>query len=267
LGLEHGAVRLGTQGWAYKDWVGVFYPPGTHPAEYLRFYSRVFDTVEIDTTFYGPPRPETARSWFDVTPDNFVFTAKMPQSITHDRRLQGAEAELVEFLTAMSLLGPKLGPILVQLPPSFTVEERPALTRFFEILPDEFEYAVEFRHKSWLQPRTAELLTERGIAWTNIDLHYMPRTVEITAPFTYIRWLGNRRDVKRLDRIVVDRGDDLDHWAGELDRISRRLQRIYGYMNNHYAGHSPASLRDLRTKMNLEAPDPKSLWSQTSLPM
>ncbi|HEV3309221.1 MAG TPA: DUF72 domain-containing protein, partial [Chloroflexota bacterium] len=185
----HARYHLGTQGWAYKDWVGGFYPPGTPASRYLEFYSRVFDTVELDTTFYGPPRAETVRSWFDSTPDDFVFAAKMPGIITHERRLVGTEADLVEFLDAVSLLGSKLGPLLVQLPPSFTFEEMSSLSKFLAILPEEFSYAVELRHESWLHPDTAKLLAEHHVAWTIIDLHYMPKTVHLTCDFTYVRWL------------------------------------------------------------------------------
>src|ERR1019366_6104721 len=104
-------LRLGCQGWHYKDWVGGFYPPGTPPSAYLAFYARIFDTVELDTTFYGPPRRETVRLWDEMTPDGFQFAAKMPKAITHDKRLAEAEADLVEFLTAMQGLGSTLGPI------------------------------------------------------------------------------------------------------------------------------------------------------------
>ena len=258
-------MRLGTQGFAYKDWVGVFYPEGTGPSDYLAFYSRIYDTVELDTTFYGPPRPETARAWRESTPEGFVFAAKMPRTITHDKRLVDAEHELVEFLTAMTELGPKLGPILIQLAPSFTADEFQSLAAFAAILPEEFRYAVELRHTSLLTQDTEDLLTRHRLAWANIDLHGMPRTTHFTTDFTYVRWLGNRSDVKRLNRIVVDRSDDLDHWAEELHRISRHVQRIYGYMNNHYAGHSPSSINELRSKMSLPVTDPKSLWGQRTL--
>lgn len=260
-------LRLGTQGWAYKDWLGAFYPPRTPASKQLEFYSRVFDTVELDTTFYGSPRPAAVKSWFDATPPEFIFAAKMPKIITHDRRLVDAEADLVDFLTAVQMLDSKLGPILVQLPPSFTTAEWSSLSSFLDILPEEFRYAVEFRHPSWIKGEAVQLLSEHEIAWAVIDLHDMPRTVQVTTDFTYVRWLGRRADVKRLDRIQLDRSADLDRWAAELDRISHDVQRIYGFMNNHYAGHSPTSLNDLRARMGLPVLDHKSLWPQQTLPM
>ena len=112
-------IRLGTQGWSYADWVGVFYPPQTKPSDYLRFYSQVFDTVELDTTFYSTPRPALVRSWAETTPDGFLFTAKLPQAITHEKHLKDCERELDAFVSAMRLLGPKLGALHIQLPPDF----------------------------------------------------------------------------------------------------------------------------------------------------
>ena len=237
-------IRLGTQGWHYKDWVGAFYPPGTPPSAYLPFYSRVFDAVELDTTFYGPPRPETIRLWDETTPENFRFAAKMPRTITHDKRLIDTEADLVEFLTVMQGLGSKLGPILIELPPSFEASEVHSLKRFLEILPEEFRYSVEFRHKSWHNHDTAELLRRHRIGWTVIDLHHLALDIRLTADFSYLRWLGNRRDITKLNLVQIDRSRDLEDWARRLDEIAEKVQRVYGFMNNHYAGHSPASVRE-----------------------
>lgn len=250
-GASQGILHVGTQGWAYRDWVGVFYPPDTKPRDYLRFYSQVFKAVELDTTFYGPPRPETVRHWMEQTPEDFTFTAKMPRIITHERNLFEAEGDLVEFLTAMQAFGDKLGPIVIQMPPSFRYDAKDTLEAFLKILPEEFEYAIEFRHASWSSSSVVELLARYGIAWTIVDLHYLPVRINITSPFTYIRLLGRRSDVKRLDRIVVDRTDALDRWAKEVDRLIEQNLRVYAFINNHYAGHSPASVRDLQSRLHV----------------
>jgi uncharacterized protein YecE (DUF72 family) len=253
-------IRLGTQGWSYRDWVGVFYPGGTPANGYLPFYSQVFDAVELDTTFYALPRPDAVSRWRDETPDQFQFAAKMPGAITHDRRLVGAEAELLEFLEAILGLGRKLGPILIQLPPSLEASDFQAVEGFLEILPTEFRYAIEFRHRSWNTAETHALLQEHNVAWTIIDLHYMPKNVHLTTDFTYVRWLGNRRDVTKLDRVQIDRSGDIHQWAQRLDEIAQKLQRIYGFMNNHYAGHSPASVHQLKAELKIDGTDPRSLW-------
>jgi uncharacterized protein YecE (DUF72 family) len=113
-------IYLGTQGWSYKDWVGSFYPAGTAARDFLACYAQQFGAVELDTTFYGTPTPSRVRTWFDVTPDDFLFTAKVPRSITHDRHLVDCREDFEEFVAIMRLLGHKLGPILIQLPPDFT---------------------------------------------------------------------------------------------------------------------------------------------------
>jgi uncharacterized protein YecE (DUF72 family) len=255
-------IYLGTQGWSYKDWVGPFYPPGTRAGDYLSRYAEIFDAVELDTTFYAIPRPELVDTWRRSTPDAFRFTAKLPRSITHDRHLVDSSEELAEFLSAMDLLGDKLGAILVQLPPDFTVEERPALEAFLDQLPDGYRFAAEFRHRSWLNEDTYELLTNHGVAWTMLDLHYMPRTDELTADFTYVRWLGDRRKIERMHEVQIDRRPQLDAWAERLDEVARKVQTIFGFANNHYSGHSPSDIRYMRERLGLpsrEAPEQGSL--------
>jgi uncharacterized protein YecE (DUF72 family) len=125
-----GRVRIGTQGWNYAAWVGPFYPEGTRPADMLPLYARAFDTVEVDSTFYATPPPNTVRGWASRAPDGFVFALKLPQEITHERHLRRAEAETDTFIERARILGPKLGPILVQLGPEFTPPDFPALAAF-----------------------------------------------------------------------------------------------------------------------------------------
>lgn len=256
-------IRLGTQGWSYKDWIGAFYPPGTKSNDYLSWYASQFDSVELDTTFYGAPRPSLVDGWNRATPSNFLFTAKLPRSITHDRHLVDAREEVDEFLAAMSPLTDKLGALLIQLPPDFRVEERPALERFLSLLPSDVRFAIEFRHRGWLTEETYELLRRHNVAWTVIDLVYMPRHVEVTTDFVYVRWLGNRRQIQRLDEVQIDRTARLDEWATKLDEIAKKVQRIYGFANNHYSGHSPSDIRFLRAKMGL--PNPEALNRQGAL--
>ena len=264
-GHSYMQIYLGTQGWSYKDWVGPFYPQGTQARDYLRHYATVFGAVELDSTFYGTPRSELVRAWDASTPQEFRFTAKLPRAITHDRRLGDAEPELLDFVSAMEARGPKLGAILIQLPPDFTADERPALERFLAALPREFRFAAEFRHRSWLKEETFDLLRRHDVAWTLIDLWYMPRQIEITTDFSYIRWLGKRRDIERMDAVQIDRRPQLDAWAEKLDEIARRVQRVYGFANNHYSGHSPADIRYLRSRLGLPETQPRTEHEQGTL--
>ncbi|MCC7104417.1 MAG: DUF72 domain-containing protein [Chloroflexi bacterium] len=252
-------VLLGTQGWSYPDWLGSFYPPGTKSSDFLRIYSQVFRTVELDTTFYGVPRPATVAGWRKNTPDTFRFAAKMPRLITHDKRLVDVRRDVEEFVAVVGQLEERLGPILAQFPPDFhrADVEQANLERFLDELPAGSAYAVEFRHRSWLEPKVYELLRERGIAWAVIDLHYMPRVLEQTADFTYLRWLGDRRAIERYDRIQIDRDAEDREWAETLKELSTKVRRLYGYYNNHYAGHSPESVRSMQRRLGLdESPRP-----------
>lgn len=260
-------IHIGTQGWSYPDWVGTFYPPGSKQEDWLPFYGDVFDTVELDTTFYHPPRPSVVRSWERHTPPGFRFSAKVPQRITHESRLSNMGGHLKDFVESLAPLGEKLGPLLVQLPAEF---ERDAgtvgvLERFLAVAPTEVRLAVEFRHASWLVPATCDLLRRHraALAWT--EWRDLPRLPEVTAEFLYLRWLGDRREIAVYDRVQVDRGAEFDEWEAQLKRALPAVREVYGYFNNHWAGHSPASANELKRRLGLEVVRPKDHWPQGEL--
>jgi len=258
-------IYLGTQGWSYKDWVGSFYPAGTAARDFLACYAQQFGAVELDTTFYGTPTPSRVRTWFDVTPDDFLFTAKVPRTITHDRHLVDCREDFEEFVAIMRLLGHKLGPILIQLPPDFTAGERPALEAFLRLLPAEYRFAAEFRHRSWLTEETDELLHQHRVAWTMIDLSFMPQRAVLTTDFTYVRWLGDRRKIVRMNETQLDRTAELDAWAQSLSAIAKEVVHVHGFVNNHYSGHSPADVRYLRRQLGIPTPAGTEHLEQRSL--
>ena len=138
-------ISIGTQGWNYDAWVGPFYPAGTRSTDYLSIYARAFLTVEVDSTFYAVPPAKTVRGWAERTPDGFTFALKMPQEITHERRLRGADSAAALFFERARELGDKLGPILLQMGPDFTPAELPALRDFLPLLPVDLQLAIEFR--------------------------------------------------------------------------------------------------------------------------
>jgi uncharacterized protein YecE (DUF72 family) len=187
-------ILLGTSGWSYKEWVKVFYP--SEETKKLTYYSGVFRTVEIDSTFYAYPRQSIVYGWEQNTPQNFVFSAKLPKLITHDKRLdveKGVIRDLYRFLEVVKPLmkNGKLGPLLVQLPPSFSFEkDYERLKRFVEAAPKDIMLAVEFRHLSWLRSEVNELLREHKIANTIVDEPLLPPTLNITADFSMVRWHG-----------------------------------------------------------------------------
>jgi uncharacterized protein YecE (DUF72 family) len=240
--LEEG-LFLGTSGWSYADWEGTVYPPGTTPAGRLAEYVKHFTTVEIDSTFYGTPRGTTVERWRKVVPRGFLFAAKFPQEVTHERNLVDTRSEAEGFVCTMQALEDKLGPLLLQLPPDFTVEGMGVLEDFLRSLPEGPQYAVEVRHGSWIGSDLPELLRECGAALTLVDYPRMPRTEEATTDFVYIRWLGNRREFpKGHTHLKKDRDDDLLWWSDLVDRFLEEGRTVFAYANNHYQNHSPSTL-------------------------
>lgn len=268
---EAGRIRLGTQGWNYEAWVGVLYPSGTRPADYLSVYARAFDTVEVDSTFYAIPPETTIRSWAARTPSGFTFALKLPQVITHEKRLQGAGDETAEFLERARGLGSKLGPILLQMGPDFGIGELPALVDYLPTLPTDLSFAIEFRRREWITRDVHALLAEHGVALALSDGRWIPRETLLrladhpTAPFHYLRWMGPDRSITDFSRIQVDRSREVERWAEVLARIARAGRDAYGYVNNHFAGHSPHTARQLQRAIGQQPVEPSSLGEQISL--
>jgi uncharacterized protein YecE (DUF72 family) len=234
---------IGTQGFSFKDWVGPFFPPNTASGRYLELYSRQFRTVEIDRTFYGIPKRATVDGWRQRTPADFRFAAKFPQTITHQRMLIGCEQVTRHFIEIMRGLGEKLGPLLLQFSYQFGPDRFNTLMRYLEALPPDLKFVVEIRNREWYDTEIRDALEARGVALALHDLYYMPRHEDVTADFVYIRWLGRRADLKRFDRLQLDRRDEEMWWAERVKRFLDQGLTVYGYFNNHWAGHSPASAR------------------------
>jgi uncharacterized protein YecE (DUF72 family) len=165
------------------------------------------------------------------------------QEITHEKNLVGCKDLAQNFLRTMELLGDRLGPLLLQLPPSSTVEGMGVLEDFLTDLPEGFRYAVEVRHRSWLGSDLTTMLRERGAGLSLIDYPRMPRMEEATADFSYIRWLGDRREFPSgHTRLARERDDDLRWWSGVVDRFLQEGKTVFAYANNHYQNHSPSTL-------------------------
>jgi uncharacterized protein YecE (DUF72 family) len=204
-------------------------------------------------------------------PDDFVFALKMPQEITHERRLRDADDVLAEFIERARELGPKLGPILVQLGPDFGANELPALVKFLPQLPADLRVAIEFRHRGWITDGVLGLLAEHQVALAVTDGRWVPRKTMLalaerpTAPFLYARWMGPDRTIVDYSRIQVDRTRELESWSEVIRRIAEQETDIYGYVNNHFAGHSPASARTLQRLVGQKAVEPEQLGEQMVL--
>jgi len=266
------AVRIGTQGWSYDAWVGPFYPSGTRPADFLTTYARAFDTVEIDATFYAIPATRTVRAWADRTPPGFRFALKLPQEITHQARLRGPAFDVARhFFDRARELDDKLGPVLMQLGPEFGPAELPALARFLPELPSDVPVAVEFRHRGWVTDGVLALLAEHNVALALTDARWIPRRQMLalaerpTADFAYVRWMGANRDLVDYSRIQIDRTRELEAWPQALHALAARVRSVYGYVSNLFAGHSPATARDLQRLLGQTAVAPDQLGEQFSL--
>ncbi len=210
----------------------MFYPTSLPANQRLAFYARHLNSVEIDSTFYAVPGAQTIAHWLDATPHDFVFTAKMPREITHDRKLRQCEELVQEFLEGMAPLRSRLACVLIQLPPYFTVKnDEFALRSFVSRLPSDFRFAVEFRDPSWHLPRIAHLLESKAVCWTWNDLtapehslegafEFMPQTTD----FLYVRLMGDAKTkfgrdgarIHRYQRLLWPRGASLDSWVARI---------------------------------------------------
>jgi uncharacterized protein YecE (DUF72 family) len=268
------SVLIATQGWNYTAWVGPFYPPGTRPAEFLPTYARAFRAVEVDSTFYAVPDPKTVRTWAERTPPGFTFALKMPKEITHELRLRNAGNLVRDFLGRARELGPKLGPILLQMGPDFAPDELPALEEFIPRLPRDLRFAVEVRQSQWTQagvlPHLLNLFTNHGVALALSDGRWIRRETLLelaerpTADFLYVRWMGPDREITDYSHLQFDRSEEIRAWAEVLKRAAH-TKDVYGFFNNHFAGHSPANAREMQRLMGDEPVDPETLRRQRSL--
>ncbi len=264
-------IHIGTQGWNYDAWVGPFYPEGTRAADYLTIYARAFDTVEVDSTFYAIPAVKTVRGWAQRTPDNFLFTLKLPQEITHERRLRGVDELAREFFDTIRELGHKLGPVLIQLGPDFGPNELPAVARFLPSLPRDIRFAIEFRQRGWIHEGLLALLAEHNVALTLSDGRWLQRKQMLqfvaapTADFRYIRLMGQDQSIVDYSRIQLDRTRDLEAWSEVLSAETDDRRETFIYVNNHFAGHSPQSARELQRLLGQSATQPEQLGEQMGL--
>lgn len=248
--------------------MGSFYPAGSKPQGFLPLYAERFDTVEIDSTFYRIPAARTVEQWRERTPEGFIFAAKVPQTITHEKMLVDVEQDLAEFLRVMDLLGGKLGPLLFQFP-YFNRQKFRSLGFFLERLEPllaglakDNQWVVEVRNRNWLCEKLYAVLRKHGVALALVDHAWMPRPTElfesgnpITARFTYVRWIGDRKGIeeqtKVWNRTLIDRTAELREWVKVMGSVARQVDIMFAYANNHYGGYAPDTVEVFR-----------SLWPQ-----
>lgn len=276
---------VGTCGFGYQEWRGRFYPPELASTEWLGFYARIFEAVELDGTFYRPPERSVVAAWAAALPEKFALSAKAPREITHEARLEGeaAAAMLRVFAGALEPLGDRLLAVVLQLPPSFGAGEgRERLARLLGTRPDGLPVVVEFRHRSWDRPWLADLLDGAGAGLALADRPGEAPWPAWRGPVRYLRLLGDRRATPVIGRPVRDRSADLDRWAGLLSsaagdnrptRAGDDLPTPAGgdrpaavFANNRFEGAGFVTAAALRRRLRQPAPDPKSLWPEPPLP-
>ena len=266
-------IWVGCSGWSYPDWSGPFYPEGMAADEYLSWYAGRFPIVEVDSTFYRIPSLGMVRGWRDKTPDDFRFVLKVPQVITHKKQLRDCRAEVDSFVGSLEPLGSKLTAALLQLG-YFNRGAFASLDAFLEVL-DQFlahwpgrqvPLAVEVRNPRWVGPQLVELLRDHQASLTLTDQTWMPRPVEVaamvdpvTGPLAIVRLLGDREAIEKITatwgRVVLDRSPDLTATAEVIRGMAGRVP-VAVFANNHFAGHSPATARELRSILHLPEPVP-----------
>ena len=257
--------RIGCSGWSYKDWVGPFYPRELQSKDYLRFYSKVFDCVEIDSSFYRVPNPFMVNAWKNNTPASFLFSPKLPKKITHDNKLKGSESQLLYFYSVISKLGNKLGPIAIQLPPSIKLSTHLETVKdFLPHLDPNFKHAIEFRHKSWFTPEVYRLLKKSNVAMIWSLNQYVETPPEITSDFVYLRLVGDR-EITEFSGVQKDRGEEMKRWASTLKDKADDYGTGFVFFNNHFAGFSPESANEFRRLLGLMELEWKSQGSQQTL--
>jgi len=226
---------VGTSGYAYKPWKGAFYPEKLPDKEMLRYYATQFPTVEINHTFYRMPYENVLQQWAASVPDTFQFALKLNQKITHIQKLKGSEDTLKRFLEVASVLqeGNHLGPILVQVPPTFKADI-PVLDAFLKLRPRAFRFAFEVRHASWHTPEVYDLLRAHDTALCIAETDKDSPPEALTAGFAYLR-------LRREEYTPAQ----LDAWRKKFDAWTEQGIEVYCYLKHEDAGKGPAYARQL----------------------
>jgi uncharacterized protein YecE (DUF72 family) len=230
-------ILLGTCGWSYAEWEGIVYP---YAQNKLRQYSSIFLTAEIDSTFYSLPKEGMVLGWARNTPQGFVFSAKLPQTITHKKAIdpaRGIDADLKQFFEVMKPLkeAGKLACVLIQLPGLLRFDPD-KLESFLSLLPDDHSFAIEFRHSSWLREETFKLLAEHHVAYTIVDEPLLPQEVHVTSDLAYLRWHG--RGSKPWFNYKYSE-EQLQEWVPRVNEVAAQAKQVVGYFNNHFHGYAP----------------------------
>ncbi len=217
-------LRVGTSGYSFKEWKGSFYPADLPDKQMLPYYAARLPVVEINYTFRHMPAATTLANWAAATPPDFVFVLKASQRITHIQKLKDSGENVRYFMTTAETLGPKLGPVLFQLPP-YMRKDAALLGRFLEELPAPHRYAFEFRHPSWFDAEVEGLLRARGVSLCINETEEGAPEIELTAPYLYVR-------LRREDYTP----EDIARWSEQLRAVVRGGADVYAFFKHEQEG-------------------------------
>ncbi len=249
MAARRGRCRIGTSGWVYPHWQGVFYPPDLPQRAWFAYYAERFSTVEVNNTFYRLPDEKVFRTWREQAPTGFCYALKVHRLITHMKKLRGVEEALAVFLQRARLLGDRLGPLLYQLPPGWTCDTE-RLSAFLEMLPAGMLHVFEFRHPSWFCPEALALLERHGAVLCLLSMPGITCPIRATGPAVYLRMHGaTTLYASRYSR------EELFYWARALAPFLRSGLDVYVYFNNDAFGHAVANAEELRALLAEEAAD------------
>ncbi len=231
-------ILIGTSGWNYDHWQGVFYPEKWPKSRWLEYYSGVFSTVEVNATFYRHMKPSTFEKWRNNTPQDFVWAVKANRFITHIKRLQDITDSLQTFFDSVTVLAEKLGAVLFQLPPSLAFDAA-VFESFCAHLPEGKRYTLEARHPSWATESALASLKRCGVAWCISDTAgRYPYLEALTADFIYIRLHGSTM-LYASDYTE----EELVRWA---DKIRTWNKDTFVYFDNDFSGYAPKNAQRLK---------------------
>ncbi len=224
---------VGTSGFYYNHWIGKFYPEGTKKSDFFKFYIEKFNTLELNSTFYRVPPVKTVENWAKRCGEDFKFSVKMWRKVTHYKKLKDVEEDLKFFFERISHFKEKLGVILIQLPPSIH-KEVSFLEGFINLLPGNFRYAIEFRHKSWFSDEILSLLKKYRIAFCSVSMRGLPDDIFKTTDFIYYRFHGKTS----LYNYNYSE-NELKNFSEKLKSKSSDVNDCYIFFNNDFNSYAP----------------------------
>ena len=268
MGTSEHKVLIGTSGWSYDEWVGPFYPKSLTKKDFLVYYSKIFYTNEINTTFYNIPSRWIVENWVKHTPENFLFSAKIPKVVTHENKLDldACSDQLNYYLESMDPLikSRKLLAFLIQLPPSFEKEKHfGVLKEFIENWPgnckqDGYYLVVEFRNKSWMDSEVFNYLKDNSLTYCAVIEPLLPPRMDVTnSEFAYIRFHGYG---KKIWFDYYFKEEEIKKWANSIRDVLQKSERVGIYFNNHFSGYAAKNSLMLMRELNLRPRnDPKEI--------